>query len=177
MTRIAKPFLTHLGLLCFAIAALAGGALAQQKQTIAIKSSAANTKYTQQHAIDVGDVPGHQVRVYEFVRTYPTDPPMINGLKLRESWTRATSDYTDGTGSGTVYIIYVFENDDKIFARGTLVTQNTGTGKLTSATAGTITGGTGKFSGIQGLVRTSTSSDPKVGFNEGQTEMEYWFGK
>jgi hypothetical protein len=125
----------------------------------------------------VGDVPGHQVRIYEFVRTYPSDPPVVNGLKLKESWTRATSDYTDGTEPGTVYIIYVFENDDKIFARGTVVTQNAGTGKFTSATAAVITGGTGKFSGVQGLVRTSTSSDPKARFNEGQAEMEYWFGK
>jgi hypothetical protein len=177
MTRIAKPLLMPLALLCFAIAAPTSGALAQEKQRIVLKGSAANTKYTKQHAIDVGDVPGHQVRIYEFVRTYPSDPPMVTGVKLKESWTRATSDYTDGTGPGIVYIIYVFENDDKIFARGTVVTQNAGTGKLTSATAATITGGTGKFSGIQGLVRTSTSSDPKTGFNEAQSEMEYWFGK
>jgi hypothetical protein len=177
MTRIARPLLIPLALLCFAIAVPTSGALAQEKQRVAIKGAAANTKYTQQHAIDVGDISGHQVRAYEFVRTFPSDPPMVNGVKLKEAWTRGTSDYTDGTGPSMVYITYVFENDDKIFVRGAVVTQNTGTGKLTSATAGTITGGTGKFSGIQGLVRTSTSSDPKAGFNEGQTEMEYWFGK
>jgi hypothetical protein len=33
------------------------GALAQEKQRVSFKVSAANTKYTQQHAIDVGDVP------------------------------------------------------------------------------------------------------------------------
>jgi hypothetical protein len=90
-------------------------------------------------------VPGHQVRVYEFRRTYPSDPPVVEGIKLTESWTRATSDYTDGTGPGIVYIIYMFENGDKIFARGTVVTQNTGTAKLTSSTAASVTGGTGKL--------------------------------
>jgi hypothetical protein len=65
----------------------------------------------------------------------------------------------------------------KDFARGTVVTQNTGTGKLTSSTAASVTGGTGKVLGIQGLVRTSTTSDPKAGLNEGQAELEYWIGK
>jgi hypothetical protein len=32
-----------------------------------------------------------------------------------------------------------------------------------------LTGGTGKFSGIQGLVRTLNTVDPKAGVNEGQT--------
>ena len=177
MTRIARLSLMPLALLCFAITVPTSGALAQEKQRVAIKGLAANTKYTQQQAIDVGDVPGHQVRVYEFVRTFPADPPMVNGVKLKEAWTRGTSDYTDGTGPSIVYITYVFENDDKIFVRGAVVTQNAGIGKLASATAATITGGTGKFSAIQGLVRTSTSSDPKAGFNEGQSEMEYWFRK
>ena len=39
----------------------------------------ANARYTQQHTIDVGDVPGHQVRVFEVRRTYPSNPPVING--------------------------------------------------------------------------------------------------
>jgi len=42
-----------------------------------------------------------------------------------------------------------------------------------SLTAGTITGGTGKFVGMQGIVRSSTTADPKAGVNEGQSEIEY----
>ena len=40
---------------------------------------------------------------------------------------------------------------------------------------GQITGGTGKFSGMRGLVRARGASDGKRGFNETQAEIEYWF--
>ena|ERR1700730_2347199 len=81
--------------------AVALPAFAQQKQHISYKVSAENSKYTQQHVIDVGDVPGHQVRVYEIYRSFPNNAPVINGLKVKETWTRATSDYTDGNGTST----------------------------------------------------------------------------
>jgi hypothetical protein len=60
-----------------------------------------NSKYTQQHAIDVGDAPGHQVRIYELHRTFPGNAPVVNGLKLTKSWRRAVTDYIDGNGSST----------------------------------------------------------------------------
>jgi hypothetical protein len=40
-----------------------------------------------------------------------------------------------------------------------------------------FTGGTGKFSGMQGIIRTVNIADPKAGVNEGQTEIEYTIGK
>jgi hypothetical protein len=68
-------------------------AMAQQKQHLVFKTPAANTKYLQQHIIDVGDVPGHQIRVFEIQRTYPPESArVINGLKLKEYYTRAVSD-------------------------------------------------------------------------------------
>src|SRR6185503_15155839 len=127
-------------------------AMAQEKQRISFKTSAENTKYTQQHSIEVGDVPGHHVRVYEIQRTFPNNPPMINGVAMKEQWTRAISDYTDNNGPGTTYGTYVLENGDKFFTRAALVAQNTGQGKLTATTVGYITGGTGKFSGMQGII-------------------------
>ena len=42
---------------------------------------------------------------------------------------------------------------------------------------GTITGGTGKFVGIQGMTQGTGLSDSKAGINENQTEIEYWFAK
>jgi hypothetical protein len=45
-------------------------AAAQQKQSISISKTTADTRYTQEHMIDVGDVPGHQVRIYEINVTY-----------------------------------------------------------------------------------------------------------
>jgi hypothetical protein len=46
---------------------------------------------------------------------------------------------------------------------------------MTTTTTGHITGGTGKFSGIRGLLRTSVTADLKAGTNEVYVELEYWF--
>ena len=82
-------------------------AVAQEKQRASFKTSVENTKYTQQHSIEVGDVSGHHVRVYEIQRTFPNNAPVINGVALKEQWTRAISDYTDNNGPGTTYSVYV----------------------------------------------------------------------
>jgi hypothetical protein len=167
----------------FALTALLGlavalpDALAQQKQQVSFKTPAANTKYTQQTTVDVGDVPGHQVRVFELHRTYPGDAPVIAGLKLTENWTRGVTDFVDGTGSSVNYNVFIMENGDKFFTRTTLVAQSLGSGKFATTSAGTIIGGTGKLSGIQGVIRTSGSAQPTAGVNENQTDIEYWLAK
>jgi hypothetical protein len=97
MNRVTAFTLTTMALLSLAVALPAADAVAQQKQRISYKVSAENSKYTQQHVIDVGDVPGHQVRVYEIYRSFPNNAPVINGLKMKETWTRATSDYPMAT--------------------------------------------------------------------------------
>jgi hypothetical protein len=152
-------------------------AVAQQIQHVSFKSAAETSKYTEQHVIDVGDIPGHQVRVYEIHRTYPTNQPVINGLKLTEAWTRATSDYVNNSGSGDNYSVFVLENGDKFFAHSTLVAQSSGTGKLTATVSGVITGGTGKLSGIKGTVQSVTQAEPKAGINESQTTIDYFIEK
>jgi hypothetical protein len=123
--------------------------------------------------IDVGDAPGHQVRAYEIHRTFPSNPPLINGVKLVESWTRATSDYTDGDGTNTGYTVYVLEGGDKFFSRFACVGQSAGAGKTSSPCVAQITGGAGKFTGIRGVVRSNNNTDAKAGFNEVQTDIEY----
>jgi hypothetical protein len=40
----------------------------------------AKSTYTQQHTLGVGDVPGHQIRIYKIHRTYPNDKPNCEGL-------------------------------------------------------------------------------------------------
>jgi hypothetical protein len=169
--------LTTMALLCWAMGLQAGTAFAQEKQLVSYKTLPANTKYTQQHVIDVGDAPGHQVRIFEIHRTYPSNPPVINGVKLVETWGRAISDYTDGNGLNPSYNIYVLENGDKFFSRSTCVATSTGGGKIDSKCVAQITGGTGKFSGIRGVVRAVNAADPKAGFNENQTDIEYWMEK
>jgi hypothetical protein len=161
----------------FGLALSFTGAAAQQKQHVSYKSPPETAKYTQQQAIDVGDIPGHQVRVYEIHRTFPTNPPVINGLKLAETWTRAISDYVDNNGMSINYTVYVLENGDKFFSRGTLVAQSVEAGKLSNSVASIITGGTGKMAGIHGIVRSSGIAEPKAGVNENQTDIEYSIDK
>jgi len=76
--------LATIALLSFAVALPTGDVAAQQMQRVSFKTPAANSKYTVQHVLDVGDVPGHQVRLFELRRTFPTDAPTINGVKLKE---------------------------------------------------------------------------------------------
>jgi hypothetical protein len=160
-----------LALMCLAV----GPALAEQKQRLVFKVDAANTKYTQQYTIDVDDVPGHQVRLFEIHRTYPSNAPAINGMKIVESWTRGVTDYIDNNGAATTYWVYVLENGDKFFTRGSVVAvRGPGESHLTATTVGPIMGGTGKLVGIQGMARILTTADPKAGVNEAQIEIEYF---
>jgi hypothetical protein len=176
MKRITTFTLATTVLLCLAGAPFAGDAFAQQKQQLVLTVGAANTKYSQQHAIDVDDVPGHQMRVFEVRRIYPTNPPVINGMKIVESWARGASDYTNNNGPAVVYHTYVAENGDKLFAQSaTVVVQGSEEGNFIGTTVGPITGGTGKLAGIRGLMRLSLAANPVTGENETQAEIEYWF--
>ena len=177
MHRLAAIGLTSVALLSLAVAVPAGDALAQQTQHVSFKASAENSKYTQQQFLDVGDVAGHQVRSFEIYRTFPTNAPVINGMKMKETWTRGISDYVDNNGTATTYNVYVLENGDKFFTRGTVLARSAGPGKLSNVTVAYITGGTGKLAGIQGIVRTTGSAEPKAGVNETQVEIEYSIGK
>ena len=156
-------------------------AWAQQKHKISFKTLAENTKVTQQHVIDVGDVPGHQVRIFEGRATFPKDPPMFEGVRAVERWVRGFSDYIDINGRAGTYLLFVLENGDKIFSRGDGVSQTTvnpdGSKKSTGTLVYTITGGTGKFLGIRGTIRETTIFDPKVGLVDVQSEGEYWIEK
>ena len=86
MNRLVTLTLT-VALGCLVVAVPTDNVLAQQKQQLSFKTSAENTKYTQQHLIDVGDVPGHQVRVYELHCTFPNNAPVMNGVAIKEQWT------------------------------------------------------------------------------------------
>src|SRR6266851_4371351 len=173
MVRITKLTLTIIALMCLAVALPTKDVFAQER--LVFKVAAENTKYTQQHTIDVGDVSGHQVRLFEIHRTYPSNAPVINGMKIVESWTRGISDYTNNNGEGTTFGVYVLENGDKIFTRGSLVAvQSPEASNLTATTVGPITGGTGKLARINGMARTSTTANPTTGLNETQVDIEYW---
>jgi hypothetical protein len=159
--------------MCAAVALSIHEAFAQQRLIFDV--SAENTKYTKQHIIDVGDVPDHQVRVFEIHRAYPSNAPTINGIRIVESWTRGVSDYTNNNGEATSYAVYVLENGDRFFTRGSLIAiQTPEESNLSATTVGPIIGGTGRLSRINGMARSTISANPKTGLNETHVDISYW---
>src|SRR5262249_50911037 len=121
------------------VALTAPVAMAQEKHHVSYDTPATQTTYTQQHVIDVGDIPGHQARLFEIRRIYGDDAPIINGSKLKEQWTRGMSDYIDNNGPALIYNVWILENGEKFFVRTSLVAQSSEDGKLTNMTSGSIT--------------------------------------
>ncbi|HYM30962.1 MAG TPA: hypothetical protein VEU47_06675 [Candidatus Cybelea sp.] len=162
------------------IAFTAATVWAQDKQKYAFKPPPGSAKYTQQTMIDVGDVPGHQVRLLELHSVFPGDAPVFDGVKEKEGWLRAFSDYTDANGHIFGYTVAIMENGDKIFGRIEGVTQTTvgadGSKTTRTVSTNTLTGGTGKFKGIRGTLRGIAATDFK-NLSENGTEGEYWIEK
>jgi hypothetical protein len=155
-------------------------ALAQEKQKFSFKTPPGVTKYEQQHAIDVGDVQGHQVRVLSLHSVFTQEAPVYEGVKVKESWLRALTDYMEGNGRGAGYTISILENGDKIFGRWEGVTQTTvsanGSKVTRTNSITTLTGGTGKFKGIRGTLRGIATTDFKA-VSDASAEGEYWVEK
>ena len=72
-------WVVSLGIAFFALTISKG--TAEDKCKLSWEVPVVDTKYTRQLALDVGDMPGHQVRVYELHRVYPNDKPNCEGLK------------------------------------------------------------------------------------------------
>jgi hypothetical protein len=151
---------------------------AQERCRMSWDIQPADATYTQQHAIDVGDVPGHQVRIFEVHRRFPNDKPNCEGLKRTESWLRGSSDYIDLNGSVSGYLTIALENGDRIFARVSATSQTStsaeGSQKSVATTVATYTGA-GKYRSVRGIQRETVIFDPKTGYNQVEAEAEYWF--
>jgi hypothetical protein len=169
----------HSTLACAAALMLgsAPDAWAQQKQKISYKVTAESAKYPQRHTLEVGDGPGHTLSLFEIHRTFPSNAPVINGVKVKEIWTRGYGDYVDNNGASHNYSVYVLENGDKFFTKATTMGQANAAGRRTTSSVGEITGGTGKLVGMRGMLRATGASEGKAGINETQAEIEYWFAK
>jgi hypothetical protein len=181
MTRITRTTVVMLTSLVTMIGIAASAASAQEKHKYSFSAPPGTSVYTQQHAIDVGDVPGHQVRIFEIRAKYTNDAPVYAGVKVVEGWTRASSDHTNGSGRTSGYGISILENGDKIFSRFDTLVQTVvdpdGSRKSALTTVTTLTGGTGKFTTIRGTLRGAGSTDFKTGLSGLKTEGEYWFEK
>lgn len=163
-----------------AIGSIGPAAFAQDKCSSSLDMMAATSEYTEQHALEVDDLPGHKVRIYQIHRTYPDAETGCFGMKPKESWTQGISDYVGVTGSTWGYTTTLMENGDKVFSRWSGTTHTVGEGdsrKTTFTGVVTYTGGTGKYEGLRGLGRTQVKADIEAGVNEGRTDAEYWFVK
>jgi hypothetical protein len=158
-----------------------GSSIAAAQTKTKFVSKAAPSKYTQTHIIDVGDVPNHQLRLFELHTVYTSEAPEFGGVKVKERFARAVSDYIDGSGTATGYAINMLENGDKVFERLTIQAQTVvaadGSKKLGYRAVATLTGGTGRFTEIRGTLLGGGGSDLKTGVSDAWTEGEYWFEK
>ena len=154
---------------------------AQNRCKMSWETAPADSKYTQQLAIDVGDIPGHQVRVFELRRVYPNDKPNCEGLKRVEAWIHGYSDYVDRNGRSWGYAVTTLENGDKIFDQWTGTSQTVvaqdGSKEGTFVGTSIWNGGTGKYQGVRGLQRSHVVLNLDKGLNQEKSEAEYWFEK
>ena len=171
--RAAAPLLAAL-----VLALATGEALAQEKHKYFFKPPPGSTKFVQTHLMDVGDVPGHQVRIAEVQSKYGDDAPAYDGVKVKEARGVLVSDYVAGTGNAFVHFVSTLENGDKVYSRADIMARTTiedGARKTSYTSVTRLTGGTGKFKGIRGTLFTTGFSDMKTKTSGTQTEGEYWF--
>jgi len=159
---------------------------AQEKHKISWTAKAEHTKYTFQHSFEIPDISGHVLRLYELRSTWPDGgAPTIQGEKVVEAISRATSDRVAGNGLVRGYTIWRFENGDQVFQEYSNTVQTVAnpdqSAKTTFVGTYVMTGGTGKLKGIKGVGRFSglavLNPEGKVGRTEYSAEGEYWFEK
>jgi hypothetical protein len=164
----------------------AAAASAEDRCKLSWESVAGTSKYTQQHNIDVGDIPGHKIGVAELHRTYPDAKANCEGYKFTESWHHFYRDVVDRNGRVWGYVVYILDNGNKIFMEmsGTLKTEvdADGTARTTYDGAGTWTGGTGRYASVRGIQREHLTVEYSPGSTEvrassGKNDAEYWFEK
>jgi hypothetical protein len=179
--RIYKWEITAI-LLALCAMGLTGQAVAQEKHSFTISAEGAKGRYVRQMVIDVDDVAGHQVRVFEIQRTFATNQrPVIDGEAIVEQWVRGTSSYTAGVGPNSGFTTCVTEKGEKIFLEfnGVADAKPTASGARRGISNGAIkiVGGTGRFSKIRGtgFDVSEFDTDPKDGYNRSTTKGEYWF--
>jgi hypothetical protein len=173
MNRLAVSILSISALLA------ASTCWSQQKYQIT-EGPKSKSEYVQEQIIDVGDRPGHQLRIYELKVTYPANDLDFAGVKVKESRVRGMSDYTNWNGAFTTYTVYSLEDGSQIHSRGTGTTQSTigADGKRAAfkfSFVETFLGGTQKFKGIRGQQVGGGERAPGANALSGQYSTgEYW---
>ena len=105
----------------------------------------------------------------------------VSGVKVKEGWSRGYTDYTNGKGRSWGYGQWLLADGSKVFleSSGTTLAEPTATGSIRGSYHGVsrLTGGTGKFGRIRGLIAEANDfvNDPKSGYNRSESKGEYWF--
>jgi hypothetical protein len=131
-------------------------------------------RYLNEHAIEVGDVPGHRVRIYEIHHDYPKRDLAYAGVAVRELVSRCMSDYINGSGPNVCYNVFTLEDGNKVFSHLTGSAQSDSAGGAKGVFIENFVGGTGKFKGIRGQVRGSTERAPGTTSLKVEVNGEYW---
>ena len=156
-------------------------AIAEEKCKMASYVPPSDSEYTQQYAIDVGDIKGHQIRILEVHNYYEDAVENCEGLKEVERIIWGISDYTNGKGHSWGYQTRIFDNGDKMDARYTGISLRLSIpeGQATGIFNGTytFTGGTGVYSGVRGTGVERAWFDPETGYLESNNVYEYWIEK
>jgi len=187
LTRI-RAYVMTLVALCLAVGLIlfvpAGGS-AQEKHKLSWSVRAENVKFTLVGRLEIPDMPGHFLSIFELRRTWPDNPPTIEGVKLVEEIVRGFTDFVLGNGRAWGYAFWRLENGDTVFLDWQNASQGIvnpdGSRKGTYLGTYVNTGGTGKVRGIKGLGRysglTEANAAGVVTRNEHSVEGEYWIEK
>lgn len=164
------------------VSLVAGSAFAQERFKLQYNQVGQTSKYLAQQAYDVGDQPGHQVRIYKVQRTFTDESTfVVRGVRVRMSESTGYSDYTGGIGPIWGYEVWTLEDGGKVFLTYTGSTYSepteTGSRRGIATSAARITGGTGAWKSIRGMIHSASKfdSDPQKGYSQGDNKGEYWF--
>lgn len=148
-------------------------AVAQQKYTITEPANAIS-RFTQEHTIEVGDVPGHELRVYQVQNEYPQNDLTFAGVAVKQMLSNGVSDLVNGSGAFTAYNVFTMADGNKVFVRVTGTTQSDSAGGRRSTSVESFVGGTGKFKSIRGQMRNTIQRPPGAGSLTVHVSGEYW---
>jgi hypothetical protein len=151
----------------------ASQAWAQQKYTIPRTPEGPN-KYLNEYTIDVGDEPGHQVRIYQIRMEYPERDFAFAGVTVKERVMTDMTDFVNQSGLFVGYSVYTLEDGNKVFSRFTGTTQTDNAVGRKFVFVENFVGGTGKFKGMRGQLRGSGERAPGAKSLTAETSGEYW---
>ena len=185
--RPARPLIAALILAVTAgvVLSLSDTVFAQDRKKLTWSAKAENTKFVGHPIMEIPDVAGHTIRSFEFRRTYPENPPVVEGLKVVEEINRGFNDVIQGNGRAWGYTHWRFENGDSMYNEWQNTIQSVvnpdGSRKQTFVGTYVTTGGTGKLSGVKGVGRYSgiaeVNREGQTTRNEYSSEGEYWIAK